>query len=33
MNKMIKKFEQHIFYLNASSIGKYNDLQLKFYAS
>ena len=28
-----KKFEQYIFYLNAPSIGKYNDLQLKFYAS
>ena len=28
-----KKFDQHIFYLHASSIGKYNDLQLKFYQS
>jgi hypothetical protein len=28
-----KKFDQHIFYLNAPSIGKYNDLQLKFYKS
>ena len=28
-----KKFDQHIFYLNASTVGKYNDLQLKFYKS
>ena len=28
-----KKFDQHIFYLNAPSIGKYNDLLLKFYRS
>ena len=26
-----KKFDQHIFYLNSVSLGKYNDLQLKFY--
>ena len=26
-----KKFDQHIFYLNSDSLGKYNDLQLKFY--
>ena len=28
-----KKFDQHIFYLNAPTVGKYNDLQLKFYKS
>jgi len=26
-----RKFDQHIFYLNSDSLGKYNDLQLKFY--
>ena len=26
-----KKSDQHIFYLNDPSLGKYNDLQLKFY--
>ena len=26
-----KKFDQHIFYLNSPSLGKYNNLQLKFY--
>ena len=26
-----RKFDQHIFYLNSPSLGKYNDLQLKFY--
>ena len=29
--KFEKKFDQHIFYLDDSSIGKYNDLQLKYY--
>ena len=29
--KYQKKFDQHIFCLNDLSIGKYNDLQLKFY--
>ena len=26
-----RKFDQHIFYLNSDSLGKYNKLQLKFY--
>ena len=26
-----KNFDQHIFYLNAPSLGKYNDKQIKFY--
>lgn len=26
-----RRFDQHIFYLNAPSLGKYNDRQLKFY--
>ena len=28
-----RKCDQHIFYLNDPSLGKYNDLQLKFYKS
>ncbi len=28
-----KSFDQHIFYLNDPSIGKYNDRMLKFYIS
>ena len=28
-----KNNDQHIFYLNDPSLGKYNDLQLKFYMS
>ena len=31
--KYDKPFDQHIFYLNDPSIGKYNDRQLKFYSS
>ncbi len=27
-----KIYDQHIFYLNDTSLGKYNDLQLKFYS-
>ena len=26
-----RKFDQHIFYLNSDTLGKYNELQLKFY--
>ena len=28
-----KNFDQHLFYLNAESLGKWNNLQLKFYSS
>ena len=29
--KNTKLFDQHIFYLNSDSLGKYSELQLKFY--